>query len=675
MNPLNLNPFTMLWILALLCTGIPLVNAAEILQSPDGKIEVSIDTENSNLTYSVTFNGDAVISRSSLGLKPDTDAVLKVEDVTRSSFDETWFPVWGNHSKVRDHYKEVRLKVGGESEQTILLRAYDDGVAIRYQIPEAWKFSDKAYAYEATEVTFVAEQPKAWFPLTGVVLSDETDLDSWKPHPEGKRDLGRNARYEFKPSVIRMPLTLKLSEQAYLVVHEAEVIQSDVANLRLDEQNRRLTYASNISGSGGQVTPWRMVQIADRAGDLIESSLIYNLNEPCQMEDTSWIKPGVTMWDWRNHGAHADDGFKYHINTESYIRYIDFAAEAGVEYLMIDAEWYGPERKPTSDPTTAIAAVDIEKICAYAKEKGVGMWLYINTKALKAFDVDKTLKQYHDWGVVGIKQGFSGAENRVSIEHDLGIAKKCAENGLMYVRHESSKPTGVNRTYPNILSYEYVNSMLDSASRQAATPSRLISGLFVFGVAGPVDRSCGMFDLDSFITREKCHRQLPSTVVSQVAQCLLHPSGLVTLPDIPDAYRRKADLFEFIGQLPMTWDKTIALEAKIGHYITLARQAGDQWFVGALADEAGRETKVTLDFLEEGVKYDVTLYEDGPNANYEYIGPANKNEARSQKKKLKPQETRRELYQVKKITALKGDVLPMVIAPGGGHCMWIRPQQ
>ena len=217
--------------------------------------------------------------------------------------------------------------------------------------------------------------------------------------------------------------------------------------------------------------------------------------------------------------------------------------------------------------------------------------------------------------------------------------------------------------------------MLDSASRKAATPSRVISGLFVFGVAGPVDRSCGMFDLDSFITREKCHRQLPSTVVSQVAQCLLHPSGLVTLPDMPDAYRRKADLFEFIGQLPMTWDQTIALEAKIGHYITLARQAGDQWFVGALADEAGRETKVTLDFLEEGVAYDVTLYEDGPNANYEYIGPANKREARSQKKKLKPQETRRELYQVKKITALKGDVLPMVIAPGGGHCMWIRPQQ
>ena len=182
-----------------------------------------------------------------------------------------------------------------------------------------------------------------------------------------------------------------------------------------------------------------------------------------------------------------------------------------------------------------------------------------------------------------------------------------------------------------------------------------------------------MFDLDSFIAREKCHRQIPSTVVSQVAQCLLYPSGLVTLPDIPDAYRRKADLFEFIGQLPMNWDETRVLEAEIGKSITLARKAGEQWFVGALADEQGRKTKVSLDFLKEGITYDLTLYEDAPDAHYEYIGPMNKREARATKTKLKPQKTRRELYQVKKMTAKKGDSVPVTIAPGGGHCIWIRP--
>ena len=244
----------------------------------------------------------------------------------------------------------------------------------------------------------------------------------------------------------------------------------------------------------------------------------------------------------------------------------------------------------------------------------------------------------------------------------------------MLVRHEAPKPTGTHRTYPNTLSYEYVNSMLDSATRPSATPSRVINNLFVFGLAGPVDRSCGMFDLDSYITREKCHRQIPSTVVSQTAQCLLFPSGLVTLPDFPDAYRRKADLFEFIGQLPMDWDETRVLEAEIGKSITLARSAGDQWFVGSLADEQGRKTDVTLDFLDQGITYDVTLYEDAPEAHYKYIGPMNKREARATKTELKPQKTRRELYQVKNITAKKGDTIPVTIAPGGGHCMWIRPQ-
>ncbi|MGJ8651192.1 MAG: glycoside hydrolase family 97 catalytic domain-containing protein [Opitutaceae bacterium] len=653
--------------LTALCSAL---NAAEVLRSPDGNIEVTFHAADGKLSYAVQFNGDEIISPSSLGLKAKADDTLEVLKTSRSTFDETWETVWGNFSEIRNHYNEIQLKLGEVAEQTVIFRVYDDGIAFRYEIPAERKF-DEAYQHEATQINFVSEEPKAWFPLSQVLVSDETDLNTWEPAKKGQKP-SKNARYDYKPSVIRTPLTLKLADDAYIVVHEASVVQSSVADVQLND--RTLTYNSQMNGAGGWITPWRTVNIAARPADLIESSMILNVNESNKLKDTSWIKPGVTMWDWRAHGAHADDGFEYGINTESYIRFIDFAAEAGIEYLMIDAEWYGPERDKESDPKTAIPEVDIEKICSYAKSKGVGMWLYINTKALQAFDVDATLKQYKDWGVVGIKQGFSASEHRSAVEHDMGIIKKCAEYGIMIVRHESAKPTGINRPYPNMLSYEYVNSMLDSSQRPAATPSRVINNLFVFGLAGPVDRSCGMFDLDSFIIREKCHRQLPTTVVSQVAQCMLFPSGLVTLPDIPDAYRRKADLFEFIAQLPMDWDQTIALEAEMGKYITLARQAGDEWFVAALADEAGRTTNVSLDFLEEGVTYDVTLYEDAPNAHYEFIGPMNKREARAQKTQLKAQETRRELYQVKKITAKKGDGIPVVIAPGGGHCMWIRPQ-
>ena len=642
------------------------------LSSPDGKIKVALLEDSGTVSYSVTLNGQAIIRQSALGLKADATSPLKIDEVTRSSVNKQWESVWGNQKINHNHYNQVQLKVGGESQQAIVCRAYNDGIAFRYEIPEQRNFSDTAYSHEATQITFVSAQPKAWFPLSQVLVSDETDLNSWVP-ATADQSPNKNSRYDYKPDVIRTPFTVKLSPQAYISVHEAAVVQSDVANVRLADNT--LTYNSKINQAGGRVTPWRTITIASVPADLIASSMILNLNEPSKLKGTSWIKPGVTMWDWRAHGAHADDGFEYGITTESYIRFIDFAAEAGVEYLLIDAEWYGPERERTSDPKTPIDEVDIQKICTHAKEKGVGMWLYVNTNAFKRFDVDATLKQYRDWGVVGIKQGFGVSESRSAIEHDLGIVKKCAEYGIMLVRHESAKPTGVNRTYPNIMSYEYVNSMLDSGQRDAATPSRVINNIFVFGMSGPVDRSCGMFDLDSFISREKCHRQIPSTVVSQTAQCLLFPSGLVTLPDIPDAYRRKADLFEFIGQLPMNWDETKVLEAELNKHITLARRAADQWFVGALADEQGRQTNITLDFLENGTTYDVTLYEDAPNAHYEYIGAMNKREARQLKQKLIPQQTRRELYQVKKITAKKGDVISVAIAPGGGHCMWIRPQK
>ena len=659
-------------LVAAISTAVASANSAEILQSPNQKIEVTLNTEEGALGYSVKLSGKEIISRSALGLKADAEATLKVTEIGRSSEDQTWTSIWGNNREIRDHYNEIQLEVAEPSAQTIILRAYNEGIAIRYQLPEPKQFKEKGYAFESTEVSFVSETPKAWFPLSQVLVSDEVDLNSWEPSQKGEKP-NKNARYDYKPEVIRTPFIVKLSEQAMISVHEAGVVQSDVSNVRL--HGKTLTYNSKINAAGGRVTPWRTITMAQHPAELISSAMILNLNEPSKLNDTSWIRPGVTMWDWRAHGAHADDGFEYGINTESYIRFIDFAAEAGVEYLLIDAEWYGPERDAKSDPKTAIREVDIEKVCAHAKSKKVGVWLYLNSKALQKFDMDATFQKFKEWGVVGIKHGFGTSENRKSIEFDLQVVKKCADYGIMLVRHESAKPTGVNRTYPNIMSYEYVNSMLDSAQRPAATPSRLITGLFVFGTAGPVDRSCGMFDLDSFIGREKCHRQLPSTVVSQVAQCLLYPSGLVTLPDIPDAYRRKADLFEFIGKLPMDWDETRVLEAEIGKFVTLARKAGEQWFVGALADEQGRETKVTLDFLKEGVTYDVTLYEDAPDAHYEYIGPMNKREARATKTKLKPQKTRRELYQVRKITAKKGDSIPVIIAPGGGHCIWIRPSE
>lgn len=633
------------------------------IKSPNGKISVQIQEKDGQILYSATLNQTPIIKPSLLGLKANAESKLSFGKITRSAGDETWKPVWGIHSQIHDRYHELAIEVKGESAQTIRLRLYNDGLAFRYNLPNGQSFSNPSYSYESSEVNIISDTPKAWYPLSVVLVSDTVDLNNWQekssqPAPQNKKkkkgkkakknsnEPHKNERYTFKPESMRTPFTVKLSDQAYISIHEAGVTQSDMARVTVDKH--QIQYLSNIKGSGGQSTPWRTVTIADRAGGLIESTLIYNLNKPSTIADTSWIKPGVTMWDWRVHGAKADDGFVYGIDTESYIRYIDFAAEAGIEYFLIDANWYGPEHSKKSDPKTAIPAVDIEKVCQHGKDKGVGIWLYINTEALRHYDLDETFSQYRKWGAVGIKQGFIAGPRRQDIEFDLKVVKKCAEHQLMYVRHETPKPTGYDRTYPNVMSYEFVNSMLDGPIRPSATPSRVISGLFVFGLTGPVDRSCGLFDLDTYIARDKCHRQIPSTVVSQVAQCLIYPSALLTLPDMPDAYHRKADLFEFISELPMNWDETRVLSSEITEQITLARRAGDSWFVGSLANEEGHKTQVTLDFLKEGVTYDLTLYEDDPNAHYEYFGPMNKKLAQAQKTKLVPKKTRRELYQIKK---------------------------
>lgn len=624
------------------------------------------------MLYSVRFNGEQIIAASALGLSPDSSTTFELMRVETSSYNQTWSSVWGFKKEIENAYNQIELKLSGAAEQSVVFRVYNDGFAFRYLLPAGRAIHEKDYQQEMSEVALVSDRPVLWYPLSSTLVSDAMDVDAWQPTPEGQGVVKKNERYAFKPKQMQTPVTVKLSEKAYVSLHEAAVSHSADARLRLD--GHTFTYCSANAKATGSFTPWLTVMIADCPGDLIESSLIVNLNEPCQLDETHWIRPGKTMWDWRVHGAVADDGFTYGMTTPSYLRFIDFASENNVQYVMVDAEWYGHERDPKSDPKTYLPQIDIPQICAYAKEKGVGIWLYVNTIALEKFDIDETFKLYNQWGVVGIKQGFLNGSSRVHIERAQAIARKCAEYKIMYVLHEAHKPTGYRRTYPNILAYEYVNSMLDGPIRPSATPSRVISGLFVHGLAGPVDRSCGMFDLDDFISRDKCHRQLPSTVVSQAAQCLLFPSGLLTLPDHPDAYRRKADLFEFIAKLPMDWDDTKVLDAEIGKYITLARRSASEWFVASLADEQGRETSLCLDFLEEGVSYAITLYEDGTDAHYAYQGPGNKVEAEAMHQDLLPHKTRRELYQVKIITARKGDVIPIRIAPGGGHCMWIRPE-
>jgi alpha-glucosidase len=636
--------------------------SAPSVASPDERIQLHTYAADGEVGYSVDFNGQPIIGESCLGVELASGAfsgALELTGSETSSFDETWQPVWGQFSQYRNHYNELTLDLveadAPKRRMQVILRAYNDGIAFRYVFPRQADLNAVNFKNELSQVSVISDAPRAWYVATSTTLFNDVPFEQ----------LGKTCR---------TPFTAQLSQDCFISLHEAAIVNSSDANLTIAKDKRTLRYNGSMRADAGAVSAWRTVLIASKPGDLVESSMILNLNDPNKLTDTSWIKTGVSLWDWRCHGGVADDGFIYGINTESYIRYIDFAHENCLPFLIIDAEWYGPERDPKSDPVTYEHEVDMPKVTSYAKEKGVGIWLYVNDKALKGFDMDRTFAQYQEWGIVGIKHGFLSGKSQPKNAFSVKVIEKCAEYGIMYNLHEPNKPTGLTRTYPNYMSSEYVNSMLDAQNRLPATPSELSVFPVVHHLGGPVDRSCGLFDMDQSIVRDKVHKQIPSTVVSQVAQCLVFYSGILTLPDMPDAYQRKMDLFEYIKQLPMTWDETQVLEMKIGDYITMGRRSGDTWFTAALADESGRTTEIVLDFLEPGVTYDVTLYEDTAESHYEFPGGWNNADAKKKKVPFVPVETKRELYQIRKIQVSQGDTISAYIAPGGGHCMWIRPR-
>ena len=351
----------------------------------------------------------------------------------------------------------------------------------------------------------------------------------------------------------------------------------------------RFRSARGSSPLGGSIL------IGETAGDLTVNTVALNLAAPCRLADTSWIKPGKGLWDWRIHGY--DNGeFVYGIDTRSYLHLIDFCAEQGLEYFTVDDHWF---KTAGNGKMTVAPEVDIAKVMAYAKEKGVMIMLYYDRK--KGDFGDETLfNHYAGLGAAGMKYGFMG--NRSTFTRNAMNA--AAENKLLINFHDGPVPmTGVERTMPNLITREYCHAQQDS--RSAFTPETFLKMAMVSALTGPLDMANGNFGIKSINAgeREKGPRKKNSyisTVVSEVARTLVIYTGLVTLPDAPEEYLKKADLFEFLKQMPATWDDTRVLNSKIGKYITVARRSGDVWFVGSVSDQTERTLDVPLDFLEPG---------------------------------------------------------------------------
>lgn len=624
-------------VLLLFCCNLQ-AQDVESVSSPDGRLRLAITlSEDGQLTYTFQANGRELIQPSSMGYVledggtvPSAGWVLKgtAEKQVRS----VWKPVWGKREVVPDQYNEMVLDYGGSGAVVLSLtaRAYNDGVAFRYTIPSDFQ-KELNVTGELTAYCFAGDYT-AWF------------------YNGEHENIGPEKLSESDGE--RLPvMTVRADQDAYLALHEADLTTGDP--LRLHSEAGKTSFS--VASAPGKLNPgdasaWRVIFFGEKPGELVDSHLIELLN-PEPEEDFSWVKPGVAVWDWRIDGA-VVDGFTYGMNYPSWVRMVDLAAENNIRYLVLDANWYGPEHEAGSDPVKGDKAADVMKIIQYGKKMGVGLWLYLNDVGGRKYPIEQTLKQYGDWGAAGIKYGFMQGTPAGKNAWTRRITQLCAENKLLCDFHDGPvHPYGQMRTFPNALTREFCHAQLDA--HRVFVPKTFVTSVFVNMLAGPVDMNNGMFDLrQGNTTRVDENQPVPSTVVSEAARTLIVFSGATIIPDVPEFYHKYPDLLGFIAAQKMPWKESRTLAGEIGEYIVMARQAQDgTWLVGAATSEQPRELEILLNFLSKG-KYEVTIIQDGARSHY--------------------LTNREELITDKKVLTA-GDSVRIRLAAGGGACLIVRP--
>lgn len=603
------------------------------IHSPNQTVSVHLDNKAGKITYAVFWQDNILIDSSELSIFPGS--VARITGSQQKSENKKWKPTWGQFSEIQDNYNEIVLDIEYQEAKTRLyVRLYNQGVGFRYEI-EGYE--------EGTQATLHCQYK----------LSPEHAIYSpgGEQEPLGPIRIEALNRLEERPK-LSIPIVVEKSGIPYLSLLESDLFSADgfkSMNIHFDDNTQSLVSSNEADLTGGKwVTPWRVILINEKIGDLVTNTVPLNLAAPLELEDPSWIRPGKTLWDWRVHGYTAADGFTYGINTESYKRFIDFAAEKGIEYFLIDDAWY---THVSAGHIELSDKLDLREVIDYAGEKEVDLLLYYDRRHGEYGD-EELFPYYQSLGMKGIKYGFMGS----NVPFTRAAIRQSAESHLLIDFHDGPVPmTGIERTLPNAVTKEYCHAQQDA--RRAFTPETFIKMALINAIQGPLDMNNGNFDLTGINKGErekgpkKTHSYI-STVVSEAARTLIIYSGLVCIPDAPEAYRAKADLFEFIQKLPVgKWDESLVLNAKMGAYITTARSYNGEWFIGSVHDQKGGTLDIVLDFLDSGNEYQVTYYEDTEETHGK---------------------TNPEAYQIRTGMVKKGDVVKAKIAPGGGHCMWIR---
>ena len=661
------------WICFLLFVVVEKVAMAEGITSPDGNLRLEF-TVNAlgEPVYQLFYKEKAVVNPSKLGLELVGDPGLMngftLVEAGASTFDETWKPVWGEVSQIRNHYNELAVTLDQKEQNrhiVIRFRLYDDGLGFRYEFPLQRTLHYFTVKEEYTQFAMTGDHTAFWIP--GDYDTQEYDYtESRLSEIRGLMDKAvtvNASQFVFSPTGVQTSLQMRTDDGLYINLHEAALVDYSCMHLNLDEKN--LVFESwltpDVLGNKAYMqapgkTPWRTIMVSDDARDILASKLTLNLNEPCAYEDVSWIKPVKYVGVWwemiagKSTWAYTDElpsvklgetdysktkpNGRHGANNENVKRYIDFAAANGFDQVLVEGwnegweDWFGHSKDYVFDFVTPYPDFDVKMLNAYAKSKGVKLMMHHETSSsVRNYErhMDKAYQFMVDNGYNAVKSGYVGnfiprGEHHYGQwmnNHYLYAVKKAADYKICVNGHEAVRPTGLCRTYPNLIGNESARGT-EYEAFGGSKPFHTTLLPFNRLIGGPMDYTPGIFDTKLDFMGDLPHGQVQTTLAKQLALYVTLYSPLQMAADLVENYEKHMDAFQFIKDVAVDWDDSRYIEAEPGDYITVARKAKgtDNWFVGGITDENARTANFTLDFLTPGKQYVATLYADGKDADY-----------------------------------------------------------
>ena len=688
-------------------------NKWETAASPNGKVVVRFGIDNGRPYYTVQYGTKDVIKKSFLGLElaKDKHASKGMKETSlmdgfelmqtiKTSHDDTWKPVWGETDEIRNHYNEMTvslLQAENNRNIKICFRVYDDGVGFRYEFPQQKELNYFVIKEEHTQFAMAGDHKAWWLPGdydTQEQETQESKLSEIRSRFHDAVNWGNSSVAVFSDTGVQTALQMKSNDGLYINIHEAACINYPTMHLNLDDKN--MVFESwltpDATGLKGYMqtpcnTPWRTILVSDDARDMLSSHLILNLNEPCKIKDTSWIHPtkyvgvwwemivGKNSWNYTDEFPSVQLGItdyskakpngKHGATTANVKKYIDFAAENGIDQVLVEGwnigweDWFGHSKDYVFDFVTPYPDFDIDYLNKYAHEKGVKLMMHHETSSsTQNYErhLEAAFNLMNKYGYDAVKTGYVGDIiprgdhhfSQSTNNHYMHVIEEAAKHHIMVNAHEAVRPTGLCRTYPNMIGNESARGT-EYEAFGGSRPDHTVILPFTRLQGGPMDYTPGILETQ-LKTWSNNQNYVHTTLVGQLALYLTMYSPLQMVADLPENYKKYNDAFQFIKDVPCDWSRSIYLEAEPADYITVARQDknSNDWYIGGKCDENGHKSVLKLDFLDKDYVYDCTIYADAKNADY-------KNNPKA--------------YKITHKKVKKGDVLKLTMAPGGGFAI------